>query len=285
MTTIIAGTAFERTIDYATLPKAKLLKLYHSAIAAHNNFFQLWQGAVRDHFDAGTADELTGTVYPSLESIDRDLTTLFYQELNFLWTMVIPHMAHMLTFARYDASLLPKVLDQSLDIESLSNESLVLLWNLSTLTYVMQTSRWVEAITEHSDQAIALKLEQDVWLKYGGAEDDLRYGLIAAGAETGNVETLLRGFQMAPGEVGLVDAEFKLEGPNHGWITHKRCPAHDRFRDCDKVRLESCCVLCVIAMRVSGEMVNEKIRCRPASLPPHKESTDHACRWEYWLEQ
>ncbi len=89
MTTIIAGTAFERTIDYATLPKAKLLKLYHSAIAAYNDFFQLWQGAVRDHFDAGTAD---------------------------------------------------------------------------------------------------------VWLKYGGAEDDLRYGLIAAGAETGNVETLLRGF-------------------------------------------------------------------------------------------
>ena len=45
---------------------------------------------------------------------------------------------------------------------------------------------------------------------------------------TGNVETLLRGFQMAPGEVGLVDARFELESPDHGRITHLRCPAHER---------------------------------------------------------
>ncbi len=284
MTDLITDAPFEATLDYATLPKSKLLELYHAAISAHNHFFGLWQNAVRDEYDAGVADELTAIVYPTLESVDRNLKTLFYQELNFLW-MVIPSMAEMLTFAKYDASLLPKTLDQSLDIENLSNDALVLLWNLSTLTYVMQTSRWVDEITSHADHATALRLETDVWLKYGGAEDDLRYGLIAAGAETGNVETLLRGFQMAPGEVGLVDAEFKLENPNHGWITHKRCPAHDRFRDCDKMRLESSCVICVIAMRLSGEMVNEKLRCRPASLPPHKESTGHACRWEYWLEQ
>jgi hypothetical protein len=127
-----------------------------------------------------------------------------------------------------------------------------------------------------------LKLERSVWLDYGGAEEDLRYGLIAAGAEKGNVETLLRGFQMAPGEVGLVDAEFHLENPNHGWITHKRCPALDRFGESNKERLESSCVLCVIAMRLSGEMVDKGIHCRPASLPPYREPAGHACKWEYW---
>jgi hypothetical protein len=32
-------------------------------------------------------------------------------------------------------------------------------------------------------------------------------------------------------------------------------------------------------------MVNEKIRCRAASLPPYREATDYACKWEYWLEK
>jgi hypothetical protein len=197
----------------------------------------------------------------------------------------MPALAPMRTFARYDDTLLPATLDRSLDLDSLHVESLVLLWNTATLTYVMQTSRWTDLITIRYDQNTALKLERNVWLDYGGATEDLRYGLIAAGSEFGDVETLLRGFQMAPGEVGLVDAEFDLHSPVHGTITHKRCPSHDRFGKRNRARLESNCVLCVIAMRLSGEMVNDKIRCRPVAIPPHRNSPGYACRWEYWMEE
>lgn len=283
MAEVIAKTQFEKTIDYASLPKTKLVELFNFAVTAHRNFFTLWQEAARDHLGAEKTSELTREVYPNLQELNGDMKAMFYQEMNFLW-LVMADMKEMLTFARYDPNLLPEVLDQTLNVETLSNESLLMLWNLSTLTYVMQTSRWVECISAHFDHATALKLEQEVWVDRGGAEEDLRYGLIAAGAEKGDVETLLRGFQMAPGEVGLVDAEFTLESSEHGWITHRRCPAHDLFRDSDKARLENSCVICVVAMRLSGEMVNDRIRCRPASLPPHKENTDHACRWEYWLE-
>ena len=86
---------------------------------------------------------------------------------------------------------------------------------------------------------------------------------------------------MAPGEVGLVDAEFHLENPDHGWINHNRCPAKERYGNSNRQRLESSCVLCVIAMRLSGEMVDKNIRCRAVSIPPYREPTDFACKWEY----
>lgn len=289
MTEIIAQTAsmgkpaFSKTIDYAKLPKAKLIELFQTTITAHKNFYQLWQDAVCSRFGTTTAKELTEQVYPNLNVLNHDLNKVFYEELSFLW-LVIPEMTEMLTFATYDTSLLPETLDQNIKLEDLSPQSLTLLWNLSTLTYVMQTSRWVEIIGNYASHSIALKLEQEVWLERGGAEEDLRYGLIAAGSQHGDVETLLRGFQMAPGEVGLVDAEFKLESSQHGWITHKRCPAYEQFREADRERLESSCVICVIAMRLSGEMVNKDIRCRAASLPPHRTNSGHACQWEYWIE-
>ncbi|MBW2401312.1 MAG: hypothetical protein JRG80_18995 [Deltaproteobacteria bacterium] len=252
----ITSSNFESTLDYASLPKAKLLELYRVTITAHRNFFHLWQQAVGDQFGSEVCAELTAQVYPGLAAVGNDLKRVFHEELNFLWS-IMPDLHHMLTFARYDASLLPETLDADLDVEALASESLLLLWNVSTLTYVMQTGRWTDALTARFGQGVALKLERSVWLDYGGAE-------------------------VAPGEVGLVDAEFHLENPNHGWITHKRCPALDRFGESNKERLESSCVLCVIAMRLSGEMVDKGIRCRPASLPPYREPVGHACKWEYW---
>lgn len=279
----IASEQFQVTLDYSALPAEKLQQLFGQAKEAHRNFFGMWQCAITGQFGAAVCEELTALVYPNLKTLGQDLERLFYEELNFLWS-VMPAVESMLTFARYDPALLPEKLDVTLDLHRLSNESLVMLWNTATLTYVMQTARWTELLTERYDQNTALKTERDVWLDYGGAEEDLRYGLIAAGQEKGNVETLLRGFQMAPGEVGLVDAEFQLESPQHGFITHKRCPSQQRFGESNPERLESNCVLCVIAMRLSGEMVNKQIRCRPVDIPPYREASSHACRWEYWLD-
>jgi hypothetical protein len=279
----IASSRFESTLDYAALPKSKLLELYQFTVTAHRNFFHMWQQAVTDKFGTEMCAELTALVYPNLKRVNGDLEQVFYEELNFLWS-VMPGLQGMLTFARYDASLLPERLDSHLDVKSLPNESLVMLWNVATLTYCMQTGRWTDLVTQRYDQDTALKLERSVWLDYGGSEEDLRYGLIAAGEETGDIETLFRGFQMAPGEVGLVDAQFDLKSPSHGIITHRRCPAHERFGDTNRERLESSCVLCVTGMRISGEMVGKNVRCRPISIPPHREDTDYACKWEYWLD-
>lgn len=282
MSDTIASEQFETTLDYSALPRTKLVELYSRTVTAHGNFFHMWQQAVSRQFGAEACAEMTPLVYPGLAEVGGDLEQVFYQELGFMWSLM-PNIQQLLTFARYDASLLPNQLSRDLDIESLSVEALVLLWNVATLTYVMQTSRWTDLITQRYGQDIALKVERDAWLDQGGAEEDLRYGLLAAGSVHGNVETLLRGFQMAPGEVGLVEAEFELRNPNHGFITHRRCPSKDRFGESNRERLESNCVLCVIAMRKSGELVNEAIRCRPVDIPPYKEPSAHACKWEYWL--
>lgn len=282
MSDLIASAAFETTVDYAALAPAQLADLFRQAVEAHANFFALWERAVSDWLGEAVYRELAAEVYPTLAQHAGDLEAIFYEELDFLW-QVMPHVQSMLTFARYDAALLPARLTRELAVDQLSSASLVLLWNTATLTYVMQTARWTDLVTQRYDQNTALKLERDVWLDYGGAEDDLLFGLRAAGQLKGNVETLLRGFQFAPGEVGLVDARFELVDPNHGFITHLRCPSKERFGEANPERLESNCVLCVIAMRKSGEMVNEAIRCRPVDIPPYREPVGHACRWEYWL--
>ena len=282
MSNTIASEQFSSTLDYSKLSREKLLELFSRTVQAHANFFGMWQRAVIDQFGDDACEELTAQVYPGLAPDKGNLEAVFFQELNFLWS-VMPAIKEMLTFARYQPELLPQQLNQGLDIERLPVESLVMLWNVATLTYVMQTGRWTDLLTERYGQDIALKMERAAWLDYGGAEEDLRYGLEAAGKVRGDVETLLRGFQMAPGEVGLVDAVFELVNPNHGYITHKRCPSKERFGESNPERLESNCVLCVIAMRKSGELVNESIRCRPVDLPPYKNTSEHACKWEYWL--
>jgi hypothetical protein len=282
MPNTIASEQFASTLDYSKLSRSKLLELFSLTVTAHRNFFHMWQRAITDQFGGDACTEMTALVYPGLDAAEGDLGQVFYQELDFLWS-AMPSIQQMLTFARYNPDLLPEHLDQTMDIEGLPVESLVLLWNVATLTYVMQTGRWTDVITERYDQDIALKTERVAWLDYGGAEEDLRYGLQASGSAVGNVETLLRGFQMAPGEVGLVDAVFELENSNHGFITHIRCPSKDRFGETNRERLESNCVLCVIAMRKSGELVNENIRCRAVDIPPYRSSSVHACKWEYWL--
>ena len=282
MTETIASEQFESTLDYSALSRAKLLELFSLTIKAHRNFFHMWQRAVSDRFGQEACAEMTPEVYPGLDESAANLEAVFYQELDFLWS-VMPAISGMLTFAEYQPELLPARLNQGLDLEAMDEAALVLLWNVATLTYVMQTGRWTDLLTQRYGQDAALKTERDAWLDCGGAEEDLRYGLQAAGQSRGNVETLLRGFQMAPGEVGLVDAVFDLKSPEHGFITHKRCPSKERFGESNRERLESNCVLCVIAMRKSGELVNENIRCRPVDLPPYNGSSEHACKWEYWL--
>jgi hypothetical protein len=107
--------------------------------------------------------------------------------------------------------------------------------------------------------------------------------MAALGVTGKNVEALFRGFQFAPGEVGILNVDFELKSPNHGILHHRTCPALDRFEDYDNHRLKHCCDLCVLGMPLSGEMLNKDIKCRPLRLPP-RTKTGIVCEWEYTLE-
>ena len=49
-----------------------------------------------------------------------------------------------------------------------------------------------------------------MWIDRGAAEHDLSIGQEAMGVIGNDVESLLRSFQFAPGEVGILDVEFEL---------------------------------------------------------------------------
>ena len=104
---------------------------------------------------------------------------------------------------------------------------------------------------------------------------------------SGNVETLLRGFQLAPGEVGLVDAVFELvKAGYHGFITHKRCPSKDRFGEIQpRAPGEQLRALCHRHAQIRRAGQREHIRCRPVDIssPYRGDARAHACKWEYWL--
>ena len=108
-------------------------------------------------------------------------------------------------------------------------------------------------------------------------------GRVAMGVTGHDVESLLRSFQFAPGEVGILDVELELIDESHGVITHHACPALDRFEHFDDVRLKHCCDICLAGMPISGEMLNPKIECKPLKLPPRRHANDIACQWEYKL--
>ena len=162
-------------------------------------------------------------------------------------------------------------------------KTLALLWNYAALAYMLATNRWYTGIRKRYGDEAAQKLEKDVWIDRGAAEHDLRIGQEAMGVTGDDVESLLRSFQFAPGEVGILDVEFELIDENHGIMTHHACPALDRFEHFDDVRLKHCCDICIAGMPISGEMLNRKIECKPLKLPPRVDSNDIACRWEYRL--
>lgn len=174
-------------------------------------------------------------------------------------------------------------IDDILGVDQLDAPTLAQLWNVAAIAYMMVTYGWYSAVKDKYGTDVAQEMEKDVWLGRGAAEYDLRIGLEALGVAGKDVQSLFRGFQFAPGEVGILNVDFELVSPNHGILHHRTCPAVDRFEDYDDHRLKHCCDLCVLAMPLSGEMLNREIKCRPLRLPP-RSKTDIVCEWEYKLE-
>ncbi|MGB5694782.1 MAG: hypothetical protein WBM46_03940 [Polyangiales bacterium] len=163
-------------------------------------------------------------------------------------------------------------------------KTLALLWNYAALAYMLATDRWYTGVRRKFGQEAAQTLEKQVWIDRGAAEHDLQIGQAAMGVTGNDVESLLRSFQFAPGEVGVLDVEFELIDSNYGIITHRACPALDRFEHFDEDRLRHCCSICLAGMPISGQMLNRNIVCEPLKLPPRVDSDDIACRWEYRLD-
>ncbi len=171
--------------------------------------------------------------------------------------------------------------DYQKQLETLSNEQLELLWNYSAIAYMFVTSRWYQEVAKKFDADIAQKIEKLVWLDLEAAEYDLDIGLQAIQEKGTSVESLLKGFQFAPGEVGILNVDFNLINENHGILTHKTCPATDRFEHYDDSRLKHSCKICILGMPISGEMLDKDIKCKALKLPPRKDANDIACQWEY----
>ena len=167
--------------------------------------------------------------------------------------------------------------------EQFDPKTLALLWNHAAITYMLSTDRWYTGVRRRRGEEVARKLEKNVWIDRGAAEYDLAIGRQALGVTGDDVEALLRSFQFAPGEVGIIDVELELHGPNHGTLTHHRCPAVDRLEHYDDSRLRHCCEICLAGMPISGEMINASIECKPLKIPPRRDSNDIACKWEYRL--
>ena len=168
-------------------------------------------------------------------------------------------------------------------VSDFDEKTLGLLWNYAALAYMLTTDRWYTGVRKRYGEEAAQSLEKNVWIDRGAAEHDLRIGQEAMGITGNDVESLLRSFQFAPGEVGILDVELQLHDPNRGTLTHHRCPALDRFEHYDDIRLKHCCDICIAGMPISGEMLNRKIECKPLKLPPRRDANDIACKWEYRL--
>jgi hypothetical protein len=170
---------------------------------------------------------------------------------------------------------------ERVDVKALSVSALAQLWNLAAIAYMMVTDRWYTALESRYGGETAREIELAVWVEGGAANRDIEIGLAAARSTGDDVEALLRGFQVAPGEVGILNVDFELRNPDLGILTHKTCPAIRRMEHHDEKRLAHCCQICVLAMPMSGHVVSKEIQCRSLTLPPRRGPRDIACQWEY----
>ncbi len=169
-------------------------------------------------------------------------------------------------------------------LENLSRDELELLWNYAAIAYLLVTNPWYQEVKSRFGSHMAQQFEKLVWVDLGAAEYDLDIGLLALQERGKNVESLLKGFQFAPGEVGILNVDFEIINENHGILTHKTCPAVDRLEYYEDSRLKNCCDICIDAMQLSGHMLDKNIECRPLKLPPRLDANDIACQWEYILK-
>ncbi len=93
------------------------------------------------------------------------------------------------------------------DVVGLDAPALAQLWNMAAVAYMMVTHCWYEVVKDKFDTDAAQEMEKDVWMDKGDAEYDLGIGLKALGITGNDVESLLCGFQFAPGEVGILNPD------------------------------------------------------------------------------
>jgi hypothetical protein len=277
-------SGFDPSLKAEDLSEETLISLWKRTAIAHRNLFQTWHEAVSDLLGDEAADQLAGDSWP--EHGGKAMYELFLGDLGVI-VEVVRSMPEMLTLVEFDEGLVPDWLSQvgaddaARRLQGLSRPALAQLWNLAALAYMMVTERWYGAVKARRDDETAQRLEKEVWLDRGAAEFDLRIGLDALGVRGNDVEALLRGFQFAPGEVGILDVEFELRSRDHGILTHRSCPALNRFEESDPERLQHSCQICIVGMPLSGELLSGEITCRPIQLPPRLHSGGIACQWEY----
>ena len=345
---------FNPSLRAKDLPKPVLIDLWHRTVAAHENLFRTWHGAVTERFGQEVAEAFAAKAWPQYHP-GFPMRQLFFDDLK-LGVAAVQLMPTLLTVVKLDNRLIPDPLrcswtwfrvvravsglgrrprpsnvppvnrkrpaplgylrakgmdtsrglllkawyfsdkrekpgkrdtavsiDAVLGVNQLDTSALAQLWNIAAIAYMMVTYGWYAAVKDKYGVDVAQDMEKDVWNPRGAAEYDLQIGMAALGVTGNNVEALFRGFQFAPGEVGILNVEFELKSPNHGILHHRTCPAVDRFEDYDDHRLKHCCDLCVLGMPLSGEMLNKDIKCHPLRLPP-RTRTDIVCEWEYTLE-
>lgn len=283
-----SGSRFNPSLRPEDLPRDVLASLWKRTAEAHDKLFQTWRDAVSDRLGGGAAERLARDAWPdrSAEAMDE----VFLEDLRVV-VEVVRAMPEMLTVVEFNQALVPESLSRAASdraaprLEELDQSALAQLWNLAALAYMMVTERWYAAVEARYGDATAQELEKEVWLDRGAAEHDLKIGLRALDVTGNDVEALLRGFQFAPGEVGILKVEFELRGPDHGVLTHRTCPALDRFERKDPARLKHACEICIAGMPLSGEVLSNDITCRPLKLPPRLHPGDIACQWEYRIER
>ena len=172
-------------------------------------------------------------------------------------------------------------------LQDFSKDAILRLWRTSSLIYMMLGGLWFDVVKDHVGIEKALEWEKEVWLKKGGAENDIRVSMDALNISGNDVAALLKAFQFAPGEAGWIDIECELKNNNHGILTATHCPALEIFEATeDTIRQKHACEdICIPGMRITGELFNPKMTCRALKLPPRKGPDDVACQWEFEIPE
>lgn len=174
-----------------------------------------------------------------------------------------------------------------LHLEDFSKDALIQLVRAAAKCYGAQTAYWYTAAKEIYGKDTADNLQEQVWLRSGASEAELRNVCTALQISGNDVESYFKFLQTTPVDATMMDLEFNLQDRNHGTLTVKRCYSLAFWEKSGEKDLQKniCEVVDTLGFPLGGRWFNPRMKVKALKLPPRRSRSDFACQWDFAIDQ
>ena len=175
-----------------------------------------------------------------------------------------------------------------LRLQDFSKDALVRLWECGGKMYLGIAGLWYDVVKEKLGEQTAIEFSREVWLGSGvkGCDLEAQWPTEAMNIHGDDVASYFKFLQVDPGAAAIwPDYTMELMSPNRGILTIKRCLPLERYEKLGQTELlmHTCHEIEVKGFERGIKHFNSRMKVTPLKLPPRKNKSEIACRWEFMI--